>query len=172
MQHHLLYDGQTIRWNAQVFRATSGMPGFQSIAEQCNQRDAGPIPSGFYRVFLTDHGQAKANMDTCSLIPAWGIQTIPRGEQAKECEPNWANWGFNRVRLEPANAQTKSHCAPVMRDGFYIHDSSKGFSHGWIEVEGRFFFVLRDFAKSQSRSRLILKVEYKVGQATNGGTKQ
>lgn len=47
MQHHLLYDGQTIRWNAQVFRATSGMPGFQSIAEQCNQRDAGPIPSGF-----------------------------------------------------------------------------------------------------------------------------
>ena len=94
MQHHLLYDGQTIRWNAQVFRATSGMPGFQSIAEQCNQRDAGPIPSGFYRVFLTDHGQAKANMDTCSLIPAWGIQTIPRGEQAKECEPNWANWGL------------------------------------------------------------------------------
>ena len=55
---------------------------------------------------------------------------------------------------------------------FYIHDSSKGFSHGCIEVEGRFFFVLRDFAKSQSRPRLILKVEYKVGQATNGGTKQ
>lgn len=36
MQHQLLYDGQRVKWNAQVFRATSGMPGFQSIAQQCN----------------------------------------------------------------------------------------------------------------------------------------
>lgn len=172
MQYQLLYDGQRIDWNTQVFRATSGMPGVQSIAEQCNQRDAGPIPSGYYRVFLTDHGQAKADMSVCALKPAWGIQTIPRGTEAGDCEPYWANWGYNRVRLEPADAQTKSHCAPIMRDGFYIHDSSKGFSHGCIEVEGRFFSLLRNFAKTQPRFRLILKVEYKTGQSTNGGTKK
>lgn len=172
MQHHLLYDGQRISWNTIAFRASSGMPGFQSIAEQCNQRDAGPIPSGFYRVYLTNQGQAKADMQTCSLQPAWGIQTIPRGEQAGDCEPYWANWGNNRVRLEPADAQTKGRCVPVMHNGFYIHDSTKGFSHGCIEVEGRFFNLLRNYAKTRSHTRMILKVEYKEGQSTNGGTKQ
>ena len=133
---------------------------------------SGPIPEGFYKVFLGDHGQAKDDgRGLCALKPSWGIQSISSGEAAGECAPYWANWGKNRARMEPADLATKSKCSPTMRGGFYLHDSTKGYSHGCIEVENRIFPLLRAFNKSTNKNTIILKVKYNKGVVTNGGTK-
>jgi hypothetical protein len=65
---------------------------------------------------------------------------------------------------------------PDARGGFYIHDSAKGYTHGCIEVEPRFFNVLRHvIATTHSphgkvKDRLNLLVKYLPGQTTNGRT--
>jgi len=56
------------------------------------------------------------------------------------------------------------------RKGFYIHDSTKGFSHGCIEIQPSFFIALKSFVQTTRRSSLVLKVAYVPGRATNGGT--
>lgn len=168
----MTYDGQTIAWPGKgTFKATSGLPGFQAPKNTCVP-DSGPVPEGFYKVFIADHGTAKDDgSGYCSLKPSWGIQQIPRGTSAGSCEPYWANWGRNRARLEPADIPTKHRCLPLMRGGFYLHDSTKGFSHGCIEVETRLFPLLKSFHKTTKKSALILKVSYVSGRSTNGGTK-
>ena len=63
------------------------------------------------------------------------------------------------------------------RGGFYLHDSTKGYTHGCIEVEPRLFIRLREYAKDEAakkrgRKTLILKVKYPSSTAgTYGGTK-
>lgn len=171
MTHDMFYDGQVLHWPGHgKFRATSGMRGSQIPSESCTP-DAGPVPPGLYKIFLADQGVAKDDgRGACALQPAWGIQTIPRGTAAGACEPYWANWGVNRARMEPADTATRNRCSPV-RGGFYLHDSTKGFSHGCIEVDGRIFPLLRTYARGgRGRSTMIIKVEYVAGRATNGGT--
>lgn len=170
MTPDLDFDGQILRWRTQTYRATSGLSGHQYPRYQCTM-DAGPVPDGLYKVYLTDAGQAKDDgKGVCNLEPAWGIQTIPRGSAAGACEPYWANWGYNRVRLEPADAQTRHACSP-QRGGFYLHDSAKGYSHGCIEVEHSFFVQLRAESTLHPGGHLILKVHYVADRITNGGTR-
>ncbi|WP_459615758.1 DUF2778 domain-containing protein [Bordetella sp. 2513F-2] len=170
MTYDMHYDGQVLAWNGHgKFRASSGLPDHQSPEHFC-VRDFGPIPEGLYRVLLTDRGTAQDDgRGVCNLSAAWGMQTIPRGAAAGDCEPYWANWGYNRARMEPADAATRNRCAPI-RGGFYLHDSSKGYSHGCIEVEGRIFPLLRTYVRTYRRDSLIVKVEYVPGRSTNGGT--
>ena len=172
MIFEMKYDGQTIKWPGRgTFKATSGMPGFQNSRNSCLP-DKGPIPKGFYKVFIVDHGTAEDDgSGRCTLKPSWGIQKIPRGSVVGNCEPYLANWGRNRARMEPADTLTKIRCSPVMRGGFYLHDSTKGFSHGCIEVETRLFSVLKIYNKTTKKNILILKVSYVDGALTNGGTK-
>lgn len=168
----MVYDGQKIAWSGKgTFKATSGLVGFQDPEYYCVP-DSGPIPEGFYKVLLTDQGVAKDDgTGNCAIKPAWGIQTIPRGAVAGDCESFWQNWGNNRARIEPADAVTKIRCSPITRGGFYLHDSTKGYSHGCIEVEGRIFPQLRSFNRSTGKASLIIKVSYIKGKETNGGTK-
>lgn len=173
MKIELFYDGQFLKWNDKslTFRSTSGLLGRQIPGEQCTP-DAGPIPEGLYKVYITDHGVAKDDSrGICALTPSWGIQEIPSGINAGSCAPYWANWGRNRARMEPANEATKKHCAPITRGGFYLHDSVKGYSHGCIEVDTKIFKHLRQYHNSSKKSTLILQVKYIAGRATNGGTK-
>lgn len=165
-------DGQQLDWKGMgKFKATSGLEGSQLPAEQC-KRDAGPVPEGLYKVYLVELGAAVDDgTGVCALRPARGIQSIPRGSKAGECEPYWANWGFNRARMEPADIATRARCKPVMRGGFYLHDSTKGYTHGCIEVEGRLFPILRNHHKLTKAQTLTLKVAYVPGRETNGGTK-
>lgn len=166
------YNGQTVRWKGNGdFKATSGLPKFQFPLNQCTP-DSGPIPEGFYKIFIANHGVAKDDgRGICGLKPSWGIQQIPRGMIAGDCEEYWANWGTNRARMEPADNYTKIRCSPVMRGGFYLHDSTKGYSHGCIEVETRIFPLLRHHSKVTKKNTLIVKVKYEKGVITNGGTK-
>lgn len=163
------FDGQVVRWKGVgAFKATSGLPGHQRPDQQCVP-ESGPVPEGLYKLFLNDLGDAKDDgTGSCALKPAWGIQRIPRGATAGSCDPYWANWGNNRVRMEPADDRTRRTCKPS-RGGFYMHDSTKGFSHGCIEIEGRVFPLLRQRAKAGVQ-RMFIEVKYVPGRATNGGT--
>ena len=172
MIHEMEYNGQSIEWKGRgIFKATSGLPGSQMPINQCKPDD-GPIPEGIYKVFIGDYDTAKDDgRGICALKPAWGIQKIPRGNAAGNCDPYWANWGENRARMEPADQITKNKCKPVMRAGFYMHDSTKGYSHGCIEVETRIFDALRTYNKTTKKNSVLIKVKYIQGRGTNGGTK-
>lgn len=165
------FDGRELSWNGSgKFKATTGLPGYQSPGNQC-VKEKGPIPQGVYKVLVTDRGTAKDDGTRfCNLAPGWGIQTIPRGAEAGACEVYWANWGRNRARLEPADIATRNACSPK-RGGFYLHDSTKGYSHGCIEVEPRFFTALRARLATNLRGYFLLKVKYVPGRSTYGGTR-
>jgi hypothetical protein len=170
----LEYDGQQLRWtDIGTFKATSGMPKGQSTDLQC-ATDLGPIPNGFYYLILKE-SVIPARDDgsgVCNLGPGWYLERIPRGEQAGECEAYWVNWGTNRIRLTPADKISSTRSCGY-RSGFYLHDSTKGFSHGCIEVESTFFDSLRNVIRTKGHpERLSLRVNYVTGRPTNGGTKK
>jgi len=171
MIYQLTYDGAKLSWHGKgVYKASSGMPGYQKSTEQCLP-NKGPVPEGSYYIPLIEGAAATDDgTGTCNLSPSWQIQTIPRGSAAGVCEPYWANWGNNRVRFEPADDVTKRSCLPIKRGGFYLHDSTKGYSHGCIEVEGAFFTQLRAYIKINKEKRLKLQIKYSGG-STYGGTK-
>src|SRR5579871_5822353 len=129
MLYDMTFDGQQLKLNGQgTFQATTGLRDSQLPQYQC-RKDSGPIPEGVYRVLIGDKGTAHDDgTGHCQLAPGWGLQTIPRGAAAGDCERYWANWGLNRARLEPANVETLHACTP-QRGGFYLHDSTKGYSH-------------------------------------------
>ncbi len=52
------------------------------------------------------------------------------------------------------------------------HDSTKGYSHGCIEVEGRLFSMLENYRRSSKKNTMTIKVAYVKGRPTNGGTKK
>lgn len=172
MTFDMIYDGQVLTWQGRgKFKASSGLPNLQKPEVQCIPDAA--IPEGLYKIFLADQGTAQDDgRGLCNLKPAWGIQKLPRGPAAGICEPFWANWGWHRARMEPADIATKMKCTPVMRSGFYLHDSSKGYSHGCIEVEGRLFSILENYRKTSKKTSVIIKVAYVKGRPTNGGTKK
>lgn len=174
----LEYDGQKVTWGAkgQVYKASSGLPADKDSPESRDTKyycvkDHGPVPEGNYTLSTTvdPKDYATVDKDSCTVYAGSGIQQIPRGADAGECEKYWVNWGKNRVALQPADDATRTACSP-QRDGFYLHDSVKGFSHGCIEMEGRFFADLREHAKSSNGRRMTLVVKYKH-QSTQGGTK-
>ena len=142
---------------------------YQVPKNQCIP-ERGPVPEGNYYIPLIEGSYAEDDGNgICQLKPSWRIEQIPRGESAGECEPYWANWGHNRVRFEPNDKATKEKCKPG-RSGFYLHDSTKGYSHGCIEVEQRFFDALRVYIKTGKDKKLLLKIRYTPGMKTNGGT--
>lgn len=160
------YDGVQLVWKTngnQSYRATSGLPGYQTPQQSC-EKNAGPLPEGTYELSLridpNVYAVDKGN-NQCDLRPSAFIQKIPRGSLAGECEEFWANWGTNRVRLEPADRKTRTVCSP-RRGGFYLHDSTKGYSHGCIEVDGRFFIDLYSYVLGPSGKgkKLLLRVKY------------
>ena len=166
------FDGQTLTWVGRKlsWKATSGLTGFQLPQHQC-LGSKGPTPEGEYRILLlpgttaVDDGSGR-----CSLAPSWRIETIPRGATAGSCEPYWANWGTRRVRFEPATEATRKACSPS-RGGFYLHDSTKGYSHGCIEIQGTFFDELLKYAAGHPKVRVLrLTIRYVPGRPTNGGT--
>ncbi len=158
MNFDMTYDGQTLTWLGHgKFKATSGLPHLQKPELQCIENAT--IPEGLYKVFLADRGPAQDKREGhCELQPAWGMQTIPRGLAAGKCERYWAGWGLHRARMEPFDAATKLKCTPRMRGGFFLHDSTKGYSHGCIEVEGHLFSMLENYRRSSKKNTLTIKV--------------
>lgn len=145
-----------------------------------NLRDA-PIPEGLWKIARLKGEMAEDDgTGSCNLKPSWRLEKIPRGEKATinngsiDCERFWINWGKNRIRLEPANAITKQRLKEFGgRGGFYIHDSTKGYSHGCIETETRFFDDLYEkYGKNGLKNSMLLRVNYVPNRWTYGGTKR
>lgn len=184
----LKYDGTTLQWieNGKVkyrFAATSGMSAsvsengrnYQNSTSQC-VKDAGPIPEGSYALRLQFNNRLIAEVadpQTCQLKAATGIQQIPDADKengTEDCTPYWQNWGQNRVRIDAYDSVARRACNGN-RGGFYIHDSSKGFTHGCIEVEHAFFKHLYDLVNSQPAEKfMILLVNYGQNASTRGLT--
>ena len=173
----LSFDGINVTWITNgntAYKASSGLPGEQKASSQ-NKKDAGPIPEGKYSFKLKEDPDiyADAYFKTCDLKRSTLLQKIPRGDLAiipnsdrpkdpitgraliTSCETYWANWGNNRIALIPLKGTNTHH-----RNGFYLHDSQKYFSHGCIELEPRFFTDLRSFMKKNNGKTLILEVKY------------
>ena len=176
----LIYNGTHLSWIEggkviERYPATSGMSGNQSPGNQC-VKDAGPIPEGTYVLRLQYNKQLIATVAdpiTCKLQAAKGIQQIPDGDQKKgtaHCTPYWNNWGSNRVQIDAYDTKARKACHG-RRDGFYIHDSAKGFSHGCIEVKHDFFKKLYALVNSDPENRLmLLNVDYSRTKTTLGDT--
>jgi Protein of unknown function (DUF2778) len=179
----ILYSGQKVIWGKKTFKASSGLieggRDYRTPTEQ-KTKDAGPIPEGSYKMKLKEDSKkyAQMNLHTCSLLPSSLLQKIPKGrmadiplkfrpvylydtmgtvvEEITNCYDSfWVNWGTNRLQLTPLST-TKTYG----RSGFYVHDSTKKFTHGCIEVEASFFDELRAYMKKNSKAFLILKVKY------------
>lgn len=170
----MLYDGDELDWyGVSIYKATSGMAGHQS-ADQQTTRDAGPVPEGTYSLTLKIAGTARVlDVKKARLDTNQGIQSLD-GMPAPDGKVYWSQaWGLNRVRL---NALRIDNPKARHRGGFYLHDSTKGYTHGCIEVDTRFFARLRQMAEDEAankkgRKMLILKVKYPTRtESTYGAT--
>jgi hypothetical protein len=170
----MLYDGDELYWHGVgKYKATSGMTDHQS-ANQQTVRDAGPIPEGMFSLVLKIAGTAqvvdlvRGRLDTRQGIQSLIDMPAPDGLRYRSPE-----WGENRVRLTILRIDDPK---ARHRGGFYLHDSTKGFTHGCIEVEPGFFTRLRimaatEAAKKHGRKTLIMKVKYPSRtESTYGGT--
>jgi hypothetical protein len=164
----LVYSGTTLVWKSSLppsargqdplyFPATSGL-GRPTAGEQ-NLPNMGPVPPGSYSFLAAfDPLQStisQANARTDGLNNAReGIQAVPTTDP--KAAHDWGRW---RVRL---TRQGQTHG----RDGFYLHDSHKGHTHGCIEVgpdkSRTFFDYLIEYAsdKRKPKLRLTLRVVY------------
>lgn len=178
-----------------TFRATSGMDnvkytqgkktGFESlqVAKYQYVKNLGPTVEGKYKINLTPDPNRIANADTKTgdLLrnPNGGIEKIPDFvDNPNNPGYGWSyrDWGNNRARLEPINvSQPKDLNGNTQnRDlsSFYIHDSTKGYSHGCHEVETDLFTKLNEY-RNEGNSTIEVKVQYpNKDHVTNGGTKQ
>ncbi|HKU43775.1 MAG TPA: hypothetical protein VJR89_36700 [Polyangiales bacterium] len=164
----MLYHGQAVHWRGHgTFRASSGLPQLQHPNQQCTE--GGPVPEGTWS-FLTKYDRRPAqlkNDGSCELKPSKLIQDIPSWDPFDPCSNVYEAWGYHRVRLEPHDDRTRLVCKAT-RDGFYLHDSRKGYSHGCIEVEGNFFYELRVYShRPQRADRLIIQVRYFPNRRTS-----
>jgi hypothetical protein len=145
-----------------------------------NIEDYGPIPEGRYSFSLAvDKQIAQVHWSKeggATLVASWKIQRLPETAPIpSDLVPKWraigsdavvvnfAVWGLNRVALYPV-VGTNLHHRP---GGFYIHDSTKGYSHGCIEVDTMFFSDLHEFIKKKKYdlNRLFLTVKYPAPDA-------
>ncbi len=175
LKEDMLYDGDELDWyGVSIYKATSGLDGYQSADKQTIS-DHGPIPEGTYSFSLKIAGKARVvNVAAGKLDANQGIQNLEAMAGPDGNLYDAPNWGKNRVRLNIIRIENPK---ARHRGGFYLHDSTKGFTHGCVEVEPRFFTRLREFAGEQAaakkgRKSMIVRVKYpSAGESTYGGTK-
>lgn len=168
----MLYDGEHVHWyGIGKYNATSGMLNFQSASDQ-TKSDKGPIPEGRYSMYLIFAGTAKVtNADKGYLDNKQGISDLTDMSGPGGKVYNSSDWGKHRVRL---NALYIENPKARHRYGFYMHDSTKGYTHGCIEVDMNFFTRLYSFAKAEGsnkkgRKTLHLKVDYPSNRSNTYG---
>lgn len=181
----LVYSGKYLYWRRELpqgvanaypvlFAATSGLMNHQYASQQSN-KGHGPVPEGLYAVATSiDPAQnsvdaANKRGDMAFANPDPRIQFLPVGGSG----PTNENWGTLRVQLVPIAGNM------YYRNGFYLHNSEKGFSHGCIECGKTrdgvdFFSTLLAYAKESHRKpRLIIRVKYSYPeQSTLGKTER
>jgi hypothetical protein len=193
----MTYDGTRLTWNKKSYKASSGLKEFVNpeTGELADQRVAkyqkyenGPLPEGTYSVPIYLNGTATVvnkftpvdpatnkplNAQDCEIAATitGGLQKLPEKGQGNCKTYRYPGWGTQRIRLY------KQKIKWPKRDNFYLHDSTKGYSHGCVEVEGSFFEDLQsifhtDFLKGKKHT-LTLEVHYpSPDTVTIGGTEK
>jgi hypothetical protein len=196
--YDVLYNGTILEWfGHNKYKASSGIkgaaedrdkPGYYQNASHQTESDAGPIPEGVYSFSLGLVGSAQMSvvkgkpvLDTRQGIEDLSHIAVPRALAVQAgvgfVDLTNGDWGAHRVRLTRVRIDVPE---AAHRDGFYLHDSHKGFSHGCIEVDRSFFTDLIAFAQGEAKKtragkagkhRLVLRVKYPSSTAsTYGGT--
>ncbi|HAB15662.1 MAG TPA: hypothetical protein DCE44_04345, partial [Verrucomicrobiales bacterium] len=184
----LKYTGTKLIWYAgnkgdtskplDTFKATSGIPGMQSAMFQNKKAglaSGGPLPEGSYKINLRPSPDRTAPVDSrtgeITRSKERGIEQIPEkacrtdgqcftyGAQGTE-----GDWGNRRAALEPDSGNKM-----YGRGDFYVHDSDKGYTHGCIETESRFFSKLLEYRTTSSDTTLDVVVDYPKGNASTYG---
>lgn len=120
-----------------------------------NLEDLGPLPEGNYSLDLTLNPNRIAEHYEVSgeTKRGFGIQKLPSNYiNSKGYYIDYSNWGNTKARLTMISGNSYG------RDNFYIHNSTKGYSHGCLEVGSGFFPKLIEYA--QHYNTIILKVQY------------
>jgi uncharacterized protein RhaS with RHS repeats len=130
------YTGEKLTWyggspgeravKLHEWKATSGVHKQQK--PECAEIEFGPIPKGEYVVNLKRDPQRIAPQVPGRQLgptPGGGISQIPKDEKGNT---EFREWGNQRAKLDPKKG-TNTHG----RDGFYLHDSAKGYTHGCVE---------------------------------------
>ena len=140
IKEDMLYNGTVLEWYGfGTFRATSGLPGHQNAAEQAHP-DEGPIPEGLYS-FPLKLARDAAMIGPGQLDrPARGSSTSRStfGLVAKTTRTSPGAPSASRLTVIQIQDPRNRH-----RGGFYLHDSTKGYSHGCIKLDPHFFLRLR-----------------------------
>ncbi|HVO63643.1 MAG TPA: RHS repeat-associated core domain-containing protein, partial [Terriglobales bacterium] len=144
-------------------RASSGLPGHQSPSEQ-NSPDTGPVHEGHYwiNLALDPHRWAGFYQPTNELAAAYGVQRIRPEYTLSDGRIGYpTGWGTWRARLEPRDASTARH-------NFYLHNSTKGYTHGCIETCDTLYDRFVKY-HDQGLRGIDVMVDYTTN-STNGGT--
>ncbi len=181
----MTYTGQKLVWDGfgpiGGYLAASGLEPVPSGGEDYRKpqyqhlRDKGPIPEGDYLVPLKIGGTALADAAKGELLTAadYEIQEVPSEVPGAPRAGSWnlvPLWGCHRAKLKKVGFKDTS----IVREGFYIHDSDKLYTHGCIEVASAFFDKLIEFAKNpanQGVKFIALKVDY-TGVTSTKATKR
>ena len=133
--------------------------------------DKGPTPEGDYFINL--------ELDPSRTVPYEIINDRPiikRGQGIEKVEIHYEgmlytspDWGTIRAKLEPQTIKNK--CSRDI-NSFYMHNSTKGFTHGCTEVETTLFDMLV-FYRERGHKKIDVRVQYpSKNHKTNGGTKR
>lgn len=186
----LIYSGQWLYWKSnypasmstsspRLFAATSGMrPTPEKDTKENLQRalyqdkkNGGPIPEGVFELDVSIDS-AQATVEQANRLGPKALDRVSPGIQFLPVGPNGPNsdWGSMRARLEPKKGDMHN------RNGFYVHNSHKAFSHGCIEVGvtqtgQNFFTLLLAYAHDPKRKRVLtLRVRYDSPDQSTLGT--
>jgi hypothetical protein len=156
------------------FKGTSGLKGLKEgesdyrNAEFQSNKDLGPVPEGWYSINLKPKPWRVANADNISggilSNPDGGIELLPDPFITQAGNSIiYPGWGTIRARLEPmAGTNTFG------RSNFYIHNSSKGFSHGCIETSTTIFGYLISY-RNRGHMNINVLVDYPTPTSSTYG---
>ena len=149
-----------------ICKATSGYAdvhgNYQNTAFE--KQELGPVPHGHYRINLKARPDRWASLapSADNLAAAEGVQmirptyTLPNGQLAYP-----GGWGTWRARLDPIDVHTARH-------NFYLHNSTKGYTHGCIETCDKLYGLFVTY-HDQGLSGIDVLVNYTT-TSTYGGT--
>ncbi len=100
-----------------------------------------------------------------------GLEYHSARPAAGTCEMYWANWGYNRIRLESADEKTRKACGG--KRVVFISMIPPKVTAMVVLKWNRFFRILKqETEKENGEKTFTVNVKYVSGQQTNGGTKQ
>lgn len=152
------------------FKGTSGIYDTNTDyrnAEFQNRKDMGPVPEGWYSINLKPSPSRTAKPDFNSGVinsnPEGGIELLPDKFNSAQGPITYGAWGTIRARLEPQKGTNT-----FGRDNFYLHNSSKGYSHGCIETSTTIFGYIISYRAKGAQS-ISVKVDYPTPTSSTYG---